>query len=76
MFCQSIFVASPKSCSVYIGPRTKMHLSGSHVISRTNSMYIYPYERNLDALPKLGVIMKSVGASNALLCGCKNSADY
>ena len=58
MFCQSF--SSPLQRVVpYILVHDHRSIFQDHIkISHTNSMYIYPHKRNLDALLKVGVIIK------------------
>ena len=56
------FIATPKSRFAYIGPRSTTHLSGPHTKYPTliPCIFIYPHKRNVDALLKVGVIIKGV----------------
>ena len=61
------FIAAPKSRSEYIGPRSTIHRSGPHDKYPTLIPCIYSHKQNLDALLKVGVIIKVV-VFRALYC--------
>ena len=70
------FVAAPKSRSVYIGPRSTIHLSGPHK-NIAHEFHVYSSEQTKPGCTSKGRCdYQGIGVSNALLCGCKNCAGY
>ena len=70
------FVAAPKSRSVYIGPRSTIHLSGPHK-NMPHEFHVYLSSQTKPGCTSEGRCdYQGIGVSNALLCGCKNFAGY
>ena len=71
------FVAAPKSRSVYIGPRSTIHLSGPHknIPHEFHVVYLSPQTKP-GCTSKGRCDYQGIGVSSALLCGCNNCAGY
>ena len=71
------FAAAPKSRSVYIGPRSTIHLSGPHKnIPHEFHVYLSPQTKPGCTSTTGRCDYQGIGVSNALWCGCKNCAGY
>ena len=60
MFCQSFSSPLQRVVPYILAHDQRTIFQDRIIISHTNSMYIYPHKRNVDALLKVGVIIKVV----------------